>query len=276
MTRYFFNQDNDLFSINTENDIVQLINVDVTAIAKIKKDFYIDNQGNLFRIFTVGNEFGSMKIPSEHKFIDILKFYGHIFLVSDDYHLFIVDEHGCTCPKIIKFSDQVFPDKIKKIRFRQGDVVLIHHKNSVTIFKVKNDVDVLFVIMEINNVTNVSFKNRSFIVRIKNKYYKVWYDSVQNTYVALFMTTFIVAHAILYFLVLSLMSTYMPISEAILTSWAILLIFVANIIIVKLNFGILLLSVLSINKWAILVTILVTKSIISQIIYLMTIPYKSR
>ena len=94
MTRYFFDQDNDLCHINTKNDVVKVINLDTQMIAKIKRNFYIDNKGNLFRFFHVNDTFESLKIPSDQKFIDILNFNDRIFLVSDDYHLFIVGDRA--------------------------------------------------------------------------------------------------------------------------------------------------------------------------------------
>ena len=254
MTRYFFNQDGDLCHINTENDIMRVINIDTELIAKIKKDFYIDNEGNLFRIFTVGSEFGSTKIPSKHKFIDILNFGDNIFLVSDNYHLFIVDDRGHTCPKIIKFSNQVFPGMIKHIHSTRGIcfIVLIHHENSVHIFDVKhnNFERTHQFIMEINNVTHVSFNDQSFTACIKNKYYDVSYNSVENAYVSLFMTTFIGSHIILCLLTLNLMCVYMPVSEASLISLSVLLLTcAADILIIKLKFRVLVSSIMTINKW---------------------------
>lgn len=252
MISYFFNQDGDLCRIDTEDGIVHVINIDTKSITKIKRDFYIDNEGNLFYIIPVGNDFASIKVLSERKFVDILNFNDDIFLVSDDYHLFIIDEYGHTCPKIIKFSDKVFPGKIKYIHrcMRISNIVLIYHQNSVNIFNVKHNhcEYTLRFIMKINNVTDVIFDNQNFTVCIKNKCYKISYGSVEDSYILLFMMTFAVSYIILYILTLSWVTKYISCSETISILESALIIS-AVFSITKLKFEVILSCITSINRW---------------------------
>ena len=77
MTEYFFDIDNNLCHMHTLYGIIYVTNIDTTSMVKIRNNFYIDNEGNLFRIiYCANNNFTSVKIHTDHKFIDILKFCG--------------------------------------------------------------------------------------------------------------------------------------------------------------------------------------------------------
>ena len=204
MKRYFFNQNGDLCYTNTRNDVVLILNIDTELISKIKKDFYIDTEGNLFHFFTESGEFGSTKILSDHKFVDILNFNDNIFLVSDSYHLFIVEEHWWHGLTIINFSDKACSEQIKYIHcsWVDDDLAWIYYENSISIFKYYQTGfgPKFYFTVKINNVTEVIYNDQWFTLCIKNKYYDISRDSVEHEYDVLFAIIFFGSQIILFFL----------------------------------------------------------------------------
>ena len=112
--------------------------------------------------------------------------------MSDDYHLSTLNTY--TVPKIIKFSDRVFLEKIKYIYYTSNSIyrdriAMIYCGNSIYVFNVRHDREKFDYtidsttkdfVTKINNVSDVIFNSKNFTVCIDNKYYNISHELINN------------------------------------------------------------------------------------------------